>query len=128
VDPKILVVEDDPETLDIVTITLEQNGYQVISAANGLEGLTVALSESPRLIITDLKMPAMDGLEMVRQLRRRASAEYVPIVVMTAYRMEHQTDAIMAGADRVLGKPFTPDLLMSCVRSRLRGISKGNSG
>ena len=65
-DPKILVVEDDPETLDIVTITLEQNGYQVISAANGLEGLTVALSESPRLIITDLKMPAMDGLEMVR--------------------------------------------------------------
>lgn len=126
-EPKILVVEDNPETLDIVTITLEQNGYHVLVAADGLGGLAVALSESPQLIITDLKMPAMDGLEMIRELRRQAITRHIPIIAMSAYRIEHQTDAIMAGADRVLGKPFTPDMLMSFVRSLLTARSKGSS-
>jgi len=126
VEPKILVVDDDPEMLDIVTITLEQHGYQVIVASDCAHGMEVALSESPQVVITDLKMPAMNGLEMVYDLRHHGLTQHIPILALTGYRMEQRTNAIMAGADRILGKPFTPDLLIILVQRLLNRESKGS--
>src|SRR5262249_11838886 len=119
VEPKILVVEDDPEALDMITSTLEQEGYHVVVASDGLEGMAVALSQSPQLIIADLKMPRMDGVEMVRRLRRQLSTRQTPIVAITAYPTELQENGLMAGANRVLVKPFNPDLLVSSLRTLL---------
>lgn len=116
---RILVVEDHPETRDGITIILELAGYEVIVANNGQEGIEKACSERPDLIITDLRMPQLDGLEMIKQLRARSDCEQVPILVTTAFHMRHTTDAIEAGANRALAKPIEPDLLCAFVKELL---------
>lgn len=111
---KILLIEDDPEIIDICYDYLKVAGYDVFSAQDGLKGLTAAHREKPDLVVLDLNLPEMDGLDVCRKLRRESD---VPIIMLTA-RVE-ETDKLIGleiGADDYITKPFSPRELVARVR------------
>jgi CheY-like chemotaxis protein len=116
---KILVVEDNLDTRELIHLHLTTEGFTVVTASNGREGLYLATAEHPDLIITDISMPEIDGLELVRQLRTRSEFESVPILVLTAFGEDQMDQAIKAGANRALNKPVHFDGLIDDVRELL---------
>ncbi|HXG94988.1 MAG TPA: response regulator [Blastocatellia bacterium] len=117
---KILLVEDTPETRDILTILLEIQGFDVVVANNGYEGIKNAFSERPDIIITDLTMPRMNGVEMIKVLRSMPGWQNVPILAVTAYGMEMEQKAIMAGANRAMAQPVEAELLIGYIKDLLK--------
>lgn len=116
---RILVVEDDPHTVEIVRMYLVRDGHTVIVARDGAEGLRLAREERPDLIVLDLMLPEIDGLEVCRALR--ADAETVPIIMLTA--LVDEVDRVIGldlGADDYVPKPFSPRELAARVRAVLR--------
>ena len=117
---KILIVEDERDILDLVTHYLEKEGFRVRSATDGPAGLSAARQERPDLIVLDLMLPGMDGLEVCRKLRAD-STNLVPIIILTAKAEE--TDRVVGlelGADDYLTKPFSPKELVARVKALLR--------
>jgi two-component system chemotaxis response regulator CheY len=108
---KILVVDDDSETREFMTVMLELRDYEVITAKNGLEGIIKASLDQPDLVVTDLGMPGVNGIDMIKQLRSRPECAGIPILVITGYDMETANEAILAGANRAVAKPLDPDLV-----------------
>jgi len=127
-EPEILVVEDDPETLDLITIILERQDYRVLVAHDGLTALEMVAVHNPSLIITDVRMPHIDGVEMMRKVRAMGVTQrFTPILAITAYQLEHAAEAIEAGASHVLGKPFADHALIACVKDLLApGLAKAH--
>jgi CheY-like chemotaxis protein len=115
---KILIVEDYAELRDALTLWLEDKGYEVLAANDGQEGIIKAAS-LPDLIIADINMPVLDGIEMIKRLRASSEHRHTPILVITGYGMERGEQAIKAGADRALAKPLDPDILMAFVKELL---------
>ncbi|MCP4425207.1 MAG: response regulator [Chloroflexi bacterium] len=116
---KILAVDDHPHTLDIVVMTLRQYGYDVVSSLSPVEGLQLAQEEQPDLILLDVNMPDMDGLEVCRRLRANPKLAAVPIIMFTAEDESYQKLAgFDAGADDYLTKPTDPDEMIA----RIEGI------
>jgi DNA-binding response OmpR family regulator len=114
----ILVVDDEPEIVRLVRSYLEQDGYRVVTAYNGQEALYTARHEKPDLVVLDVLMPNMDGLEFTRRVRREQD---VPIIMLTARAEE--TDRIVGlemGADDYVTKPFSPREVVARVRAVLR--------
>jgi DNA-binding response OmpR family regulator len=114
----ILVVDDEPEIVRLVRSYLEQDGYRVVTAYNGEEALYAARHEKPDLVVLDVLMPKMDGLEFTRRVRREQD---VPIIMLTARAEE--TDRIVGlemGADDYVTKPFSPREVVARVRAVLR--------
>jgi DNA-binding response OmpR family regulator len=118
---KILVVEDNLDTRELIHLHLTTEGYAVITAGNGQEGLYLAGAEHPDLMITDISMPELDGFELVRQLRTQSEFATLPILVLTAFGREQLDEAITAGASRALNKPVHFDELIDDVRELLAG-------
>lgn len=127
---KILVVDDEPSILELVTAYLEQEGFDYRTALNGPAGLTLVRSYEPDLVVLDIMLPGMDGIEFLRQLRRESD---VYVIMLTAKGEE--TDKIVGlsvGADDYLTKPFSPRELMARIKAALRrirqqsGPSRGN--
>ena len=116
---KILVVEDNLDTRELIHLHLTTEGFTVVTASNGREGLYLASAEHPDLIITDISMPEIDGLELVRQLRTQSEFESLPILVLTAFGVDQMDQAIKAGANRALNKPVHFDGLIDDVRELL---------
>ena len=115
---KILVVDDDPRLRDLVTIALERADFSVISAANGKIALTHAMRESPDLVVLDIGLPEMDGLEVCRRIRAKSS---VPILFLTARADEiDRVVGLELGADDYVTKPFSPRELVARVRAILK--------
>jgi len=117
--PKILVVEDSFETRDSLTILLELSGYDVIVATDGSQGLAKALAEAPDLIVTDIRLPGVSGIDMLREFRRNLRHRTVPVLVVTGYSKEYANDAFAAGADHVISKPVNPEHLLRIVSNLL---------
>ena len=103
---KILVVDDSADTREMMAKLLELEAFTVVTAEDGRLGLKVADAELPDLIITDINMPNMSGIEMIRELRKQPWCQSVPIMAITAYGNGVAKDAIEAGADRAATKPI----------------------
>jgi two-component system phosphate regulon response regulator PhoB len=118
--PRILVVDDEPDVLDLVTYNLGQAGFQTETAADGAEALRKARSTTPDLILLDLMLPEMDGLEVCKLLRRDAKTSAIPIIMLTARASEiDRIVGLELGADDYVPKPFSPRELVLRVKKRL---------
>lgn len=117
---KILLVDDDQDFAQLLEFDFKKRGYNVVTANNGEEGLTKALSEKPNLIILDIKMPKMDGYTFVRRLKKDAETKDVPLVVLTSY--EPMKDMFqLEGVSDYFVKSANMDNLMKTVEKYLQG-------
>jgi DNA-binding response OmpR family regulator len=125
VRPKVLVVDDEPEAVELVEFNLKQAGFDVAVAADGAEALKKARGLMPSLIVLDLMLPEVDGLEVCKMLRRDSATAKVPIIMLTAKAAE--IDRILGlelGADDYITKPFSPrELVLRVKRILQRGLA-----
>ncbi|SEH97059.1 two-component system, OmpR family, alkaline phosphatase synthesis response regulator PhoP [Paenimyroides aquimaris] len=125
-DIKILLVDDDADILEIVGFNLEAENYQVYTAKNGKEALTVAKKELPNLVILDVMMPEMDGIETCEHMRKMPELNNTIITFLTARGEDYsQVAGFDVGADDYITKPIKPKLLVSKVKALLRRIKEG---
>ncbi len=118
---KILVVDDEAVLVETIAYNLEQAGYQVITASDGVSALEATHKEAPDLIILDIMLPGMDGLEICRQLRREDDTATIPIIMLTAKGEEiDKVVGLEVGADDYVTKPFGRRELLARVRALLR--------
>jgi len=118
---KILVIEDEANIVQVIRLYLEQAGYTVVVASDGIAGLELHAREQPDLVILDLMLPVLDGMEVCRRIRAWAST---PILMLTARQGEDDRIAgLEAGADDYLVKPFSPRELVSRVKAILRRVT-----
>jgi two-component system alkaline phosphatase synthesis response regulator PhoP len=124
-DIKILLVDDELDILEIVGYNLSQEGYQVITAVNGKEAVAKAKKELPNLIIMDVMMPEMDGMEACELIRKIPELGNVVITFLTARNEDYsQVAGFDAGADDYIAKPIKPKLLVSKVKALLRRLKE----
>ena len=120
-DITILVVDDDPDILEILSYNLNAEGYKVVVAENGVEALKKAKKKKPHLVILDVMMPEMDGIEACEQIRNTKGLEDTLITFLTARGEDYsQVAGFDAGADDYITKPVKPKVLMSKVKALLR--------
>ena len=118
----ILIVEDDPDTLEIVAMYLRRDGHKVVTAGDGRDGLRLAREASPDLVVLDLMLPGLDGMEVCRSLRAESQ---VPVVMLTArVEEEDRLAGLDLGADDYVTKPFSPRELAARVRAVLRRTAR----
>jgi two-component system KDP operon response regulator KdpE len=122
-EPVVIVVEDEPQIRRFLRVTLQGHGYRLFEAATGADGLMEAASRQPDVVIVDLGLPDMDGLEVIRRLREWSS---VPVIVLSARGGERdKVMALDAGADDYIEKPFGTDELLARLRVALRHAAGG---
>lgn len=125
---KILVVEDNVDSRDLLAKLLGMSGYEVLSASDGESGYATALKQVPDLIITDINMPGMDGIALLKKVRLESPLAGTAVLVVTAFGGEAAREAIEAGADAATSKPFDFDAFVDTVRSlifRRRELREG---
>ena len=118
---KILIIEDEKDIINLLTHYLEKDGYQVLSVLDGVTGLQTARAEKPDLVILDLMLPHMDGLEVCKKLRTIPDTAAVPVIMLTA--KSEDSDKIVGlelGADDYVTKPFSPKELTARIKALLR--------
>lgn len=124
-DLKILLVDDDPDILEIVGVNLEMEKYQVLKASNGKDAIKIAKKELPHLIILDVMMPGLDGIETCEMLRQVPKLQSTLIAFLTARSEDYsQLAGFDAGADDYISKPIKPKVLVSKVKALLRRFKK----
>jgi two-component system alkaline phosphatase synthesis response regulator PhoP len=118
---KILLVDDEQDILDLIGFNLEKEGFEVHTANNGREGLEIARRVTPDLVLLDVMMPGMDGMETCREIRDDANLKHVLIAFLTARNEDYsQIAGFDAGADDYIAKPIKPRVLVSRVKALLR--------
>ena len=118
----VLVVDDDPNVLQLARLYLERDGYRVVSAGDGSHGLSLAREERPDLVVLDVMLPRVNGLDVCRSLRQESS---VPIIMLTArVEEEDRLTGLDLGADDYVTKPFSPRELAARVRAVLRRVAR----
>jgi len=111
---KVLVIEDNEQNLYLVTFILTKGGYEVVQARDGREGIDLAARVSPALILLDIQLPAMDGYEVARALRKNPVLDEVPIIAVTSYAMVGDRErTIEAGCTGYIEKPINPETFMA---------------
>jgi two-component system phosphate regulon response regulator PhoB len=126
--PKILVVDDEPDAVELIQFNLKSAGFDVVTASDGEEALKKARTLMPNLIVLDLMLPEVDGLEVCKILRRDSQTSGIPIVMLTAKAAE--VDRVLGlelGADDYVTKPFSPRELVLRVKRLLRTDTEGES-
>jgi len=125
---KVMVVDDEPDILELLTYNLEKEGYEVKTATNGKKAVALAQSFQPELILMDIMMPLMDGVEACRQIREMPEMRNTFIIFLTARSEEYsEVAAFDNGADDYLTKPIKPRALMSRINAVFRRESQKNS-
>jgi DNA-binding response OmpR family regulator len=114
---KILVVEDNVDSRDILAKLLRMSGFEVVSASDGNSGFAAAVAEVPDLIITDINMPGMDGIELLKKIRLEHSLANTAVLVVTAFGGDAASEAVEAGADAAAAKPFDFDGFIDTVQN-----------
>jgi two-component system alkaline phosphatase synthesis response regulator PhoP len=124
---KILIIEDDPATSRLVDYSLRHEGYQVITAFNGLEGIRKAKNEAPDLVILDVMLPGLDGFEICHRLRVEPATAQLPILMFSAKAQDiDKKTGLKVGADDYLAKPAAPAEIVSRVGillARKKGVA-----
>ncbi len=125
---KILLVDDEPDILEIIGYNLSAEGYQIITADNGIKAIKKAKKERPQLIIMDVMMPEMDGIEACEQIRKIPELKHTIIAFLTARGEDYsQMAGFDAGADDYITKPIKPKVLTSKVKALLRRLNEEDS-
>ena len=118
---KILIVEDEEDVMELIRYNLAKEGFRCDAACNGRDALKKASSASPNLVLLDLMLPEVDGLDVCKQLKSRPQTEHVPIVMVTAKSDEADiVTGLELGAEDYITKPFSPKVLVARVRAVLR--------
>lgn len=122
---KILIVDDEPDILDILRYNLEKEGYKVFTAEDGKAGIQLAEKEQPHLIILDIMMPKMDGVEVCRNLRSKAMFNKTIITFLTAREEDYsQIAALDVGGDDYITKPIRPRVFLSRIKALIRRLDR----
>ncbi len=120
-EEKILIVDDEEDILELVGYNLAREGYKIINALSGEEALRLSRSEMPNLIILDLMLPGIDGLEVLKRLKKDLKTINIPTILLTAKGEESDIVAgLELGADDYITKPFSPQILLARIRAVLR--------
>ncbi|MDI9449170.1 MAG: winged helix-turn-helix domain-containing protein [Pelotomaculaceae bacterium] len=127
--PKILVVDDEKNILELVRFNLEREGYEVLTSLDGARGLELARSENPDLIVLDVMLPEISGLEVCRELHLDPATKKIPIIMLSARADElDRVLGLEMGADDYVTKPFSPRELVARIKARLRRSRRGATG
>ena len=117
---KVLIVEDTPANMKLTTLLLEREGYQVLQAENASDGIELAREHRPGLILMDIQLPGMDGLEATRILKTDTVTCAIPVIALTAFAMKGDEDRIRAaGCDGYIAKPIQYKTFLAEVKNRL---------
>ncbi|HEX5327352.1 MAG TPA: response regulator [Acetobacteraceae bacterium] len=117
---RILVVEDTEDNRRIIRDLLTSFGYELIEARDGAEGVAMAQSHRPDLILMDIQLPVMDGYEATRRIRAHPDLKHIPVIAVTSYALSgDEAKARAAGCDAYIAKPFSPRQLLAKVREFL---------
>ncbi len=117
---RILVVEDQQDNRQIMNDLLSGAGYEVIEAVTGEEALRVADAERPDLILMDIQLPGLDGLEVTRRIKANPALRHIPVIAVTSYALSgDEAEALEAGCDAYLSKPISPRKLLAKIREYL---------
>jgi len=117
---KILIVEDNPSNLDLLTFLLEGSGFTVISAADGLSGVQKALTELPDMVLMDIQLPKLDGMQATKKIRKDIRLKKIPIIAVTSYAMPGDREmAIKAGCNGYIEKPIDTDTFVGEIKQYL---------
>ena len=118
---RILVVEDTEDNRQIIRDLLSSVGYELIEAADGAEGVAMAQSQHPDLILMDIQLPQIDGYEATRRIKADPALRHIPIIVVTSYALGgDEAEARAAGCDAYMAKPYSPKALLAKVREYAR--------
>jgi diguanylate cyclase (GGDEF)-like protein len=125
---RVLVADDEEDIRAFLEITLGLAGFEVLQARDGVEALQLARAEVPDIVVLDVMMPRMDGLETLRRLREDARTEHLPVLLLTARALkQHAVEGLDAGADDYLSKPFDADELLARIRAAVRRADQQRS-
>lgn len=117
---KVLVIEDNRDNMRLISYALRRSGYEVISAESGEEGVELAVSERPYLILVDINLPGIDGLETTRRIRNSAADDQVPIIAITSHAMFGDRDRILqAGCSAYFEKPIDPLTIIKSIHAAI---------
>lgn len=117
---KVLVCDDEPHIVHVVSAKLKNNGFEVVTAADGEEAFAAAKAESPDLVITDYQMPYLSGLELCARLRNERQTSQIPVIMLTARGFSLGDDETQdTNIRKVLPKPFSPREVLACVNQIL---------
>lgn len=118
---KLLIIEDNPENFYLMKFLLEKNGFEVVGAFNGKDGIEAAINETPLAILLDIQLPEMDGYAVAKELRNNCKLDHIPIIAVTSYAMVGDRDkAIQSGANGYIEKPIDPDTFVSQIKEYLK--------
>ncbi len=123
-DRKVLVVDDEIHIVQVIAIKLRNNGFEVLTAENGVQALDIAKTQKPDLVITDYQMPVMTGIEFIEKLRQVADAAQTPVIMLTARGFAIDDDKKnKLNIASLLSKPFSPREVLKCVEDVLQQVT-----
>lgn len=117
---RILIVEDNEHNMYLISFILEKNGYETIKAVNGEEGFQLAIKENPDIVIMDIQLPDINGLEVTKRIRASKVDGKIPIIAITSFAMSGDREkALEAGCTGYIEKPINPDTIMAEIKKYL---------
>ncbi|MCD6585798.1 MAG: response regulator [Desulfobacteraceae bacterium] len=113
----VLVIEDNEDNMKLITFILEKNGYQTITAETGAQGIQMVISEKPDLILLDIQLPDMNGLDVLKAIRNSESNGGIPIIAVTSFAMSGDRERLLdAGCNGYIEKPINPETFIFEIR------------